>query len=89
MFASDKNPVQDNRDGTYLTMWSTNGLIFGICNIVGNFGAVFVDNAYWQNAMAARPSGTYKGSSSRSAWAGSTSPWATSSAPRFSPLPSP
>jgi len=42
-------------------MWSTNGLIFGICNIVGNFGTVFVDNSYWQNAIAARPSGTYKG----------------------------
>ena len=61
MIASEKNPVADNRDGTYLTMWSTNGLIFGICNIVGNFGTVFVDNSYWQNAIAARPSGTYKG----------------------------
>jgi len=61
MLASEKNPVLDNREGTYLTMWSTNGLIFGICNIVGNFGTVFVDNAYWQNAIAARPSGTYKG----------------------------
>jgi urea-proton symporter len=61
MIASEKNPVVDNRDGTYLTMWSTNGLIFGICNIVGNFGTVFVDNSYWQNAIAARPSGTYKG----------------------------
>ncbi len=61
MIASEKNPVIDNREGTYLTMWSTNGLIFGICNIVGNFGTVFVDNSYWQNAIAARPSGTYKG----------------------------
>jgi len=61
MLAAEKNPVLDNREGTYLTMWSTNGLIFGICNIVGNFGTVFVDNAYWQNAIAARPSGTYKG----------------------------
>jgi len=61
MLISEKNPVVDNREGTYLTMWSTNGLIFGICNIVGNFGTVFVDNSYWQNAIAARPSGTYKG----------------------------
>jgi len=59
--ASEKNPVLFNHKGTYLTMWSTNGLIFGICNIVGNFGTVFVDNSYWQNAIAARPSGTYKG----------------------------
>jgi urea-proton symporter len=61
MFAAEENPVLDNREGTYLTMWSTNGLIFGICNIVGDFGTVFFDNAYWQNVIAARPSGTYKG----------------------------
>ena len=26
-----------------------------IVNIVGNFGTVFVDNAYWQRAVAAHP----------------------------------
>jgi Na+/proline symporter len=41
-------------------MHSLNGLIFGIINIVGNFGTVFVDNAYWQRAIAARPSSTVK-----------------------------
>ncbi|CAB5362142.1 unnamed protein product [Rhizophagus irregularis] len=33
---------------------------FCIINIVGNFGTVFVDNAYWQRAIAARPSSTVK-----------------------------
>src|SRR5579883_3491027 len=52
--ASIANPVADNEQGSYLTMKSLQGLIFGIINIVGNFGTVFVDNAYWQRAIAAR-----------------------------------
>lgn len=47
--------------GAYLTMASMGGLIFGIINIVGNFGTVFVDQAYWQRAIAAKPSSTVKG----------------------------
>ena len=41
-------PVDGNRDGSYLTMLSSGGLMFGIINIVGNFGPVFVDQSYWQ-----------------------------------------
>jgi SSS family transporter len=52
--------VKDNEDGSFVTMASLQGLIFGIINIVGNFGTVFVDNAYWQRAIAARPSSTVK-----------------------------
>lgn len=37
-------PVSGNHQGTYLTMLSSGGLVFGIINIVGNFGTVFVDN---------------------------------------------
>ncbi|RIA94085.1 Sodium:solute symporter family-domain-containing protein [Glomus cerebriforme] len=58
--AATKNPVPDNEQGSYVTMASLQGLIFGIINIVGNFGTVFVDNAYWQRAIAARPSSTVK-----------------------------
>ncbi|CAJ0638370.1 14186_t:CDS:2 [Entrophospora sp. SA101] len=58
--AAQKNPVTDNEGGEYVTMSSLQGLIFGIINIVGNFGTVFVDNAYWQRAIAARPSSTVK-----------------------------
>ena len=47
--------------GAYLTMASAGGLIFGVINIVGNFGTVFVDQAYWQRAIAAQPSSTVRG----------------------------
>ena len=54
-------PVKDNRDGSYLTMLSLDGLMFGIINIVGNFGTVFVDQSYWQSAIAARPASAARG----------------------------
>ncbi|PSS01293.1 Urea-proton symporter like [Actinidia chinensis var. chinensis] len=54
-------PVSGNYKGSYLTMLSSGGLVFGIINIVGNFGTVFVDNGYWVSAIAARPSSTHKG----------------------------
>ncbi|XP_042490885.1 urea-proton symporter DUR3-like isoform X1 [Macadamia integrifolia] len=54
-------PVGGNYNGSYLTMLSSGGLVFGIINIIGNFGTVFVDNGYWMSAIAARPSSTHKG----------------------------
>ncbi|RWR89669.1 urea-proton symporter DUR3 [Cinnamomum micranthum f. kanehirae] len=54
-------PVSGNFKGSYLTMLSSGGFVFGIINIVGNFGTVFVDNGYWVSAIAARPSSTHKG----------------------------
>lgn len=45
-------PIDGNKDGSFLTMLSKGGLIFGIINVVGNFGTVFVDQAYWQSAIA-------------------------------------
>ena len=42
-----KGPVADNKGGSYITMFSQGGLIFGIINVIGNFGTVFVDQAYW------------------------------------------
>ncbi|HJT47429.1 MAG TPA: sodium:solute symporter family protein [Nitrososphaeraceae archaeon] len=59
--AASIHPVNGNAAGAYLTMASMGGLIFGIINIVGNFGTVFVDQAYWQRAIAARPQSTVKG----------------------------
>ncbi|KAI8890365.1 Na+/solute symporter [Backusella circina FSU 941] len=53
--ASARTPIVDNEQGSLITMRSVQGLIFGIINIVGNFGTVFVDNAYWQRAIAAHP----------------------------------
>lgn len=49
------NPVEGNVAGSFLTLASLGALMFGIINIVGNFGTVFVDQSYWQRAIAARP----------------------------------
>jgi Na+/proline symporter len=46
---------------SYVTMTSGGGLAFGVINIVGNFGTVFVDQAYWQSAIAAEPKATVTG----------------------------
>ena len=68
--AADLRPVLEptftpgepgNAMGAYLTMASAGGLIFGVINIVGNFGTVFVDQAYLQRAIAAQPSSTVRG----------------------------
>ena len=59
--AAKLNPVEGNAAGAFLTMASIGGLMFGIINIVGNFGTVFVDQAYWQRAIAAKPTSTVKG----------------------------
>jgi SSS family transporter len=59
--ASELRPIEGNAAGAFLTMASIGGLMFGIINIVGNFGTVFVDQAYWQRAIAAKPSSTVKG----------------------------
>jgi len=53
--------VVNNRRGSYLTMLSGPGLMFGIINIIGNFGTVFVDQSYWQSAIAAKPAAAHKG----------------------------
>ena len=59
--AAELRPIEGNAAGAFLTMASIGGLMFGIINIVGNFGTVFVDQAYWQRAIAAQPSSTVKG----------------------------
>ncbi len=59
--AAELRPIEGNAAGAFLTMASIGGLMFGIINIVGNFGTVFVDQAYWQRAIAAKPTSTVKG----------------------------
>ena len=44
--AASLRPVAGNSEGAYLTMASTGALVFGIINIVGNFGTIFIDQAY-------------------------------------------
>lgn len=53
-------PVPGNAQGSYLTLRSLNGLIFGVINLIGNFATVFQDQAYWQRAIASRPATTVK-----------------------------
>eukprot|EP00168_Porphyra_purpurea_P013935 TRINITY_DN392_c0_g1_i6.p1 TRINITY_DN392_c0_g1~~TRINITY_DN392_c0_g1_i6.p1 ORF type:complete len:518 (+),score=202.03 TRINITY_DN392_c0_g1_i6:243-1796(+) len=55
------DPVDGNRGGSYLTMFSKGGMLFGLSNICGNFGTVFVDQSYWQSAIAATPQAAWKG----------------------------
>lgn len=38
----------NNYQNSYKTFVSLDGLMFGIINIIGNFGTVFVDQSYWQ-----------------------------------------
>ncbi|CAO3607472.1 unnamed protein product [Cunninghamella blakesleeana] len=53
--ASIKTPIVDNVDGSLVTFSSLQALMFGIINIVGNFGTVFLDNCYYQRAIASHP----------------------------------
>jgi len=55
MNASRLHPVEGNAEGSYLTMRSTDGAIFFVINIIGNFGTVFLDNGYYNKAIAASP----------------------------------
>lgn len=57
----EEDSVKGNRGGSYLTMLSRDGLFFGLTNIVGNFGTVFIDQSYWQSAIAATPTASWKG----------------------------
>ncbi|KAK0186708.1 urea transporter [Armillaria mellea] len=58
--AAMSHPVSGNAHGSYVTLRSKNGLIFGVINIIGNFATVFQDQAYWQRAIASRPASTVK-----------------------------
>ncbi|KAI1478293.1 Na+/solute symporter [Daldinia eschscholtzii] len=53
--AAFNHPVEGNAQGSYLTMRSKEGAIFFVINIVGNFGTVFLDNGYYNKAIAASP----------------------------------
>lgn len=53
--AGNRHPVAGNAQGSYLTMRSQEGGIFFVINIVGNFGTVFMDNGYYNKAIAASP----------------------------------
>lgn len=56
-----ETPVHGNAEGSYLTMRSSPGGVFFVINIIGNFGTVFLDNGYWNKAIAASPAAAFPG----------------------------
>ena len=54
--AAEQRPVAGNKDGSYLTLKSNSALIFGIIQLCSGSGTVFLDQAYWQRAIASQPS---------------------------------
>jgi Na+/proline symporter len=58
--ASVKRPVAGNQDGSYLTLKSNFGLIFGVIQPCSGMGTVFLDQGYWQRAIASRPTTAVK-----------------------------
>lgn len=53
--AALKRPVVGNQHGSYLTMKSNFALVFGIIQLCSGSSTVFLDQAYWQRAIASRP----------------------------------
>ncbi|KAF9888600.1 urea active transporter [Aspergillus nanangensis] len=53
--ASRNMPIDRNTDGSYLAFQSVDGLIFAIDLFVAGFTTVWLDQAYWQRAIASRP----------------------------------
>ena len=60
MEASEKMPIPKNYKGSYLTFKSVNGLVFAIDLLVAGFTTVWLDQAYWQRAIASRPETSIK-----------------------------
>lgn len=53
--ASEKMPIPTNVDGSYLSFYSVDGLVFAIDLFAAGFSTVWLDQAYWQRAIASRP----------------------------------
>jgi hypothetical protein len=59
--ASEVRPVAGNQNGSYLTQKSNFGLIFGVIQLCSGMGTVFLDQGYWQRAIASRPTTAVRG----------------------------
>ncbi|KAF2086670.1 Na+/solute symporter [Saccharata proteae CBS 121410] len=58
--ASEKMPISGNHEGSYLSFYSPDGLIFAVDLLVSGFCTVWLDQAYWQRAIASRPETSIK-----------------------------
>lgn len=59
--AGEVRPVDGNQNGSYLTLKSNYGLIFGVIQLCSGMGTVFLDQGYWQRAIASRPTTAVRG----------------------------
>ena len=48
LVAGKETPVAGNQSGSYLTMKSNQGLVFGAATILSGFSGIFCDQGYWQ-----------------------------------------
>jgi len=53
--ASKATPLPGNRHGSWLTFQSETGLKFAALIFLGSFSVVWLDQAYWQRAIASKP----------------------------------
>lgn len=53
--ASQDMPIAGNQDGSYLTFQSIDGVVFAFDLFITGFCCVWLDQAYWQRAIASRP----------------------------------
>jgi Na+/proline symporter len=53
--ATEQTPIAGNHNGTYLTMTSKNGILFGILHLLANFGLVIMDTSFFIKAFSASP----------------------------------
>lgn len=53
--ASALRPVDGNEAGSYLTLKSNYALVFAVVQLCSGMGTVFLDQGYWQRAIASRP----------------------------------
>lgn len=58
--ATAQRPIEGNQDGSYVTLKSNFGLVFGVIQLCSGSGTVFLDQAYWQRAIASQPSTAVK-----------------------------
>lgn len=58
--AAVQRPVAGNTGGSYMTLKSNYALIFGVIQLCSGSGTVFLDQAYWQRAIASRPTTAVK-----------------------------
>ncbi|KII84015.1 hypothetical protein PLICRDRAFT_95677 [Plicaturopsis crispa FD-325 SS-3] len=56
--AAVRAPVVGNQDGSYLTFNSRGGMLYILIATFNNYGLSFLDQSYWQRAIAAKPAGT-------------------------------